>query len=220
MTLSITSVRVVSRSLKRTFLKGSMRLVALAAFCTLLASFTGSVLVERMERRAVEDRLSFGTMADTCAWDVLALAFRPRLIWKGSTKAGLRAVVSAPRRKRQCRSLARLRSIHSLPSVTMIMELQERNTVTRCRRHQGTKLLCRPSHPQYQTYGARGITVCDRWRASFETFLSNEGSRLAPNLKLDHIDNNRGYEPSNIRSTTKSVQQKNRRPSSEWRRLA
>lgn len=67
MTLSITSVRVVSRSLKRTFLKGSMRLVALAAFCTLLASFTGSVLVERMERRAVEDRLSFGTMADTCA---------------------------------------------------------------------------------------------------------------------------------------------------------
>ena len=78
----------------------------------------------------------------------------------------------------------------------------------------------KPSHPNYQTYGARGITVCDRWRASFEVFLSNEGSCPAPNLNLDRIDNNRGCEPSNIRSTTKSVQQKNRRPSSEWRRTA
>jgi hypothetical protein len=43
-----------------------MRLVALGALWTLLASFTGSALVERMEKRAVEDRLSFGTMADTC----------------------------------------------------------------------------------------------------------------------------------------------------------
>jgi hypothetical protein len=66
MTISITSVRVVLRSLKRTSLKGPIRLVALAAFWTVLASFTGSVLVERMEKRAVEDRLSFGTTADTC----------------------------------------------------------------------------------------------------------------------------------------------------------
>ena len=51
MTVSITSVRVVLRSLKRTFLKGPIRLVALAAFWTLLASFTGNGLVERMEKR-------------------------------------------------------------------------------------------------------------------------------------------------------------------------
>jgi len=66
MTFSITSVRVVLRRLKRPFLKRPIRLVVLVAFWTLLASFTGSVLVERMEKRAVEDRLSFGTMADTC----------------------------------------------------------------------------------------------------------------------------------------------------------
>ena len=53
-------------NLKRTFLKGPMRLVALGALWTLLASFTGSALVERMEKHAVEDRLSFGAMADTC----------------------------------------------------------------------------------------------------------------------------------------------------------
>lgn len=54
----------------------------------------------------------------------------------------------------------------------------------------------------------------------FEVFVSEVGPRPAPNLSLDHIDNNRGSEPSNIRATTKSVQQKNRRPSSEWRRTA
>ena len=66
MTISITSARVVLRSLKRTILERPIRLVVLAAFCTLLASFTGSVLFERVEKRAAEDRLTFGTMADTC----------------------------------------------------------------------------------------------------------------------------------------------------------
>ena len=66
MTISITSARVVLRSLKRTILERPIRLVVLAAFWTLLASFTGSVLVEQVEKRAAEDRLTFGTMADTC----------------------------------------------------------------------------------------------------------------------------------------------------------
>ncbi|HEV8261727.1 MAG TPA: hypothetical protein VGQ19_13330 [Burkholderiales bacterium] len=66
MTISITSARVVLRSLKRTILERPIRLVVLAAFWTLLASFTGSVLVEQVEKRAVEDRLTFGTMADKC----------------------------------------------------------------------------------------------------------------------------------------------------------
>ena len=53
-------------NLKRTLLKRPTRLMALAALGTLLASFTGSALVERLEKHAAEDRLSFGTMADTC----------------------------------------------------------------------------------------------------------------------------------------------------------
>jgi hypothetical protein len=52
--------------LKRTFFKVPMRPVALGALWTLLASFTGSALVERMEKHAAEDRLAFGAMADTC----------------------------------------------------------------------------------------------------------------------------------------------------------
>ena len=54
-------------NLKRTLLKRPTRLMALAALGTLLASFTGSALVERLEKHAAEDRLSFGTMAETCA---------------------------------------------------------------------------------------------------------------------------------------------------------
>lgn len=53
--------------LRRAFLKRPMRLVALGALWTLLASFTGSALVERMEKHAAKDRLSFAAMADTCA---------------------------------------------------------------------------------------------------------------------------------------------------------
>jgi hypothetical protein len=53
-------------NLRRTSFKGPMRLVAIGALWTLLASFTGSALVERMEKHAAENRLSFGAMADTC----------------------------------------------------------------------------------------------------------------------------------------------------------
>jgi hypothetical protein len=52
----------------------------------------------------------------------------------------------------------------------------------------------------YQWYGARGITVCPEWMASFETFLHAVGpkprhSRL---LWLGRLDVNKGYEPGNV----------------------
>jgi hypothetical protein len=50
----------------RIFPKAAKRPVALIALGALLAVFIGSALVERMEKHAAEDRLSFGTMADTC----------------------------------------------------------------------------------------------------------------------------------------------------------
>jgi hypothetical protein len=58
---------MITTNLNRTFLKRTTRLVVLAALWTLLASFTGNALVERLEKHAVEDRLSFGAIADTCA---------------------------------------------------------------------------------------------------------------------------------------------------------
>jgi len=67
-----------------------------------------------------------------------------------------------------------------------------------------------PNIPDFQKYGARGITVCNRWRHSFENFLADMGERPVGRT-IDRINNNRGYTPSNCRWATKSEQCRNTR---------
>lgn len=64
--------------------------------------------------------------------------------------------------------------------------------------------------PDYRHYGGRGITVCDRWRESFENFLADMGSRPA-GMSLDRIDVNGNYEPGNCRWIPVAEQQSNKR---------
>lgn len=68
-----------------------------------------------------------------------------------------------------------------------------------------------PAHHAYDRYGGRGITVCEEWRRSFPAFVAGVGDRPSARHTLDRIDNDRGYEPGNVRWATRREQQRNMR---------
>jgi hypothetical protein len=74
-----------------------------------------------------------------------------------------------------------------------------------------------PASTSYESYGQRGITVCDRWRGhdGFENFLADVGERPSLKHSIDRIDNEGHYELSNCKWSTVKEQNRNRR-STRW----
>lgn len=69
-----------------------------------------------------------------------------------------------------------------------------------------------PKNNRYKYYGALGVTVCSRWRESFDAFLADMGKRPTPKHSIDRINSNGRYEPINCRWATPEQQNGNRRP--------
>lgn len=67
----------------------------------------------------------------------------------------------------------------------------------------------------FHDYGARGISVCDRWR-EFSAFLSDMGPKPSRRHSLGRINNDLGYGPENCRWETPGQQQRNTRKSMVW----
>jgi hypothetical protein len=75
-------------------------------------------------------------------------------------------------------------------------------------------MLSRCSNPNvinYERYGGRNITVCDRWLNSFENFYSDMGTRPSPEHSIERKENDKGYEPGNCYWATKAEQANNKR---------
>ena len=68
------------------------------------------------------------------------------------------------------------------------------------------------NHKHYKDYGGRGITICDEWLNSFESFYEwsiNNGYN--DRLTIDRIDNEKSYSPENCCFVLAIDQQQNKR---------
>lgn len=70
------------------------------------------------------------------------------------------------------------------------------------------------SHVGYPNYGGRGILVCEDWHdiTTYVKYVEEElGSCPGKDYSIDRIDNDKNYEPGNIRWASRSEQNGNQR---------
>lgn len=78
-----------------------------------------------------------------------------------------------------------------------------------------------PNCKAWSNYGGRGITLYSAWQTDFVPFYEYITTTLGPKPPkhtIDRMDNDRGYEPGNLRWASRIEQANNRRPCSLWKK--
>lgn len=141
----------------------------------------GTLLVESFEKR------------------VTGATKRSRIYWKCLCDCGNETFIDASRLN-SAKSCGCLQGERHGKSYTKIYRVW-RGVIERC---------YDPKNKNFKTYGAAGVTVCDAWRNSFESFFNDMGDRPTEKHSLDRIENSKGYCKDNCRWATPKEQANNK----------
>lgn len=145
-------------------------------------------------------------------WTVVSYAGRGTSMWNVRCACGTEATVSGSNLKK-----GGTRSCGCLRVEVSRAKAIKHGTLTRGAQTKtysiwkAMKKRCNNSNnSDYMYYGGKGVKVCERWSASYESFLEDMGECPGPEMTIDRIDGSKGYEPGNCRWASRLTQSENR----------
>jgi hypothetical protein len=126
-------------------------------------------------------------------------AYRTLEEWRAEQKSPVRRLRASARMRAAMEKRPRvIRITHFVPRALSVRYRAEYDAFKDMH-----KRCLNPNHKKHRIYGARGISICDRWHrdknprgVAFWNFLMDMGVRADPMLSLDRIDPRGGYSPS------------------------
>lgn len=128
-------------------------------------------------------------------------------VWKCKCDCGKEILVTGKRlQSGNTRSCGCLRVDTTSFTKTTHGHTKNRSTTPEYRTWRSMMMRCYdPKHVVFHQYGGQGITICSRWKSSFENFLADMGKR-PKGKSIERINTRGNYEPVNCRWATSTEQ--------------